>query len=56
MSGVSLDPGQLWSEEVDCGMASQPAFNNTGSCYARAADPFDNRGDADKGWDWDQGS
>ncbi|HEY4012938.1 MAG TPA: hypothetical protein VGM06_06355 [Polyangiaceae bacterium] len=56
MYGVSRVPGQLWSEDVECG-AAQAAYGNSGTeCYARAVRSDDNRGDMDNGTDWDPGS
>ncbi len=57
MLGVSRVPGQMWSEAVECGMPGHAAYGNPGTaCYARAVRSYDNRGDADGGWDWDRGS
>jgi hypothetical protein len=55
--GVSRVPSQTWSEDIECGMPQQSAYNNNGTgCYAQVAEPYDNRGDTDNGWDWDPGS
>jgi hypothetical protein len=66
MYGVSRVPGQAWTEDIECGISgdtaqctscpAQAAYNNTASCYARAVDDYDDRGDTDSGWDWDPGS
>ena len=56
MTGVSRVPGQLWSEDVECGAPQASYSNSGGECYARAVKSQDNRGDMDNGTDWDPGS